>query len=78
RGVAVEPIAAAIIYENKTISEGYVTFEEDVKAETIFTEADATATMQAYTCNAPTANGNLSMFDTVVTPYKYTYYQEFC
>lgn len=78
RGVAVEPIAAAIIYENKTISEGYVTFEEDVKAETIFTEADATATMQAYTCNAPTANGNLSMFDAVVTPYKYTYYQEFC
>lgn len=78
RGVAAEPINAAIVYENKTVSEGYVTFEEDVKAETIFTEADATVSMQAYTCNAPTSSGSLTAFDTSVTPVKYTYYQEFC
>lgn len=77
RGVAAEPIIEELLFENKTISEGLVTFETDVKAETIFTEASATATMQAYTSGIPSSSGSLNAFDSVVTPVKLQYYQEF-
>ena len=46
RGVAAEPIIEEILFENKTIADGLVTFESDVKAETIFTETSATAVLQ--------------------------------
>lgn len=78
RGVAAEPIIEEILFENKTISQDLVTFETDIKAETIFTEAAASATMQAYVCGEPTAAGSLDAFDTVVTPVKVMYYDEFC
>ena len=78
RGVAAEPIIEEILFENSTIADGLVTFEDDVKAETIFTEATATATLQAYTCGIPTAAGSLDAFDSVVTPAKGQFYQEFC
>jgi hypothetical protein len=78
RGVAAEPIIEEIIFENQTISKGLVTFETDVKAETIFTEVAATATLQQFTCGEPTSAGELSAFDTVVTPDKGLFYQEFC
>lgn len=77
RGVAAEPIIEEILFENDTIGKGLVTFEEDVKAETIFTEASATATLQQYTSGAPTSQGTLSAFDVVVTPAKVQFYQEF-
>jgi hypothetical protein len=35
RGVAAEPIIEEILSENKTIAEDLVTFETDIKAETI-------------------------------------------
>ena len=78
RGVAAEPIIEEIIFENQTIAKGLVTFETDVKAETIFTEVAATATLQQFTCGVPTSAGELSAFDTVVTPDKGLFYQEFC
>jgi len=78
RGVAAEPIVEELIFENKTVADELVSFEDDVKAETIFTETSATATMQAYVCGIPTAAGSLNAFDTVVTPTKVMYYQEFC
>lgn len=78
RGVAAEPIVEELIFENKTVADELVSFEDDIKAETIFTETSATATMQAYTCGIPTAAGSLNAFDTVVTPIKVQYYQEFC
>ncbi len=78
RGVAAEPIIEEILFENQTIAKGLVTFETDVKAETIFTEASATATLQQFTCGVPTSEGELSAFDTVVTPAKGMFYQEFC
>lgn len=78
RGVAAEPIIEEILFENQTIAKGLVTFETDVKAETIFTEASATATLQEFTCGVPTSAGELSAFDTVVTPAKAMFYQEFC
>lgn len=77
KGVAAEPIVEEILFENDTIAKGLVTFEEDVKAETIFTEATASATLQAYTSGAPTSAGSLTAFDVAVTPVKVQFYQEF-
>jgi hypothetical protein len=77
RGVAAEPITEEILFENQTIANGLVTFETDVKAETIFTEATATATLQEFVSGVPTSAGTLSAFDTVVTPGKGMFYQEF-
>jgi hypothetical protein len=76
-GVAAEPIVEEILFENDTIAKGLVTFEEDIKAETIFTEATASATLQAYTSGVPTSAGSLTAFDTKVTPAKVQFYQEF-
>jgi len=77
RGKAAEPIVEEILFENETISKGLVTFESDVKAETIFTEATASATLQAYTSGIPTSAGSLTAFDVIVTPTKVQFYQEF-
>ena len=76
-GVAAEPIIEEILFQNNTIAKGLVTFEDDVKAETIFTEADATATMQAWISGAPSSSGSLNSWDTKVTPEKVMFYQEF-
>lgn len=78
RGVAAEPIIEEIFFENNTINQSLVTFETDIKAETIFTEATATAVLQAYTCGVPSVAGDLTVFDSVVTPTKVLFYQEFC
>jgi len=78
RGVAAEPIIEEILFESQTIAKSLVTFETDVKAETIFTEASATATLQEFVCGIPTSAGELSAFDSVVTPKKAMFYQEFC
>lgn len=77
RGKAAEPITEEILFQNDTIEKGLVTFEEDVKAETIFTEATASATLQAYTSGVPTSAGSLTAFDVAVTPTKVQFYQEF-
>jgi hypothetical protein len=78
RGVAAEPIVEELLFENNTVSQDLVTFEDDVKAETIFTETSATAVLQAYTCGLPTSAGSLDAFDTVKTPQKGMFYQDFC
>ena len=78
RGVATEPIIEEVLFENNTINKSLVTFDDDVKAETIYTEASATATMQEFTCGVPTASGDLSSFDAIVTPTKVRFYTEFC
>jgi len=77
RGVAAEPIIEEILFENDTVGKQLVTFEDDVKAETTFTEATATATLQAYTSGVPTSAGSLTAFDYLVTPTKTQFYQEF-
>lgn len=76
-GVAAEPIIEEILFQNNTLAKGLVTFEDDVKAETIFTEADATATMQAWISGVPTSAGSLNSWDAKVTPSKVMFYQEF-
>lgn len=77
RGVAAEPIIEEILFQNNTLNKGLVTFEDDVKAETIFTEADATATMQAWVSGVPVSSGDLNSWDHSVTPEKAMFYQEF-
>jgi len=77
KGVAAEPIIEEILFSNNTLNKGLVTFEDDVKAETIFTEADATATMQAWVSGVPTSSGDLNSWDSLVTPKKVMFYQEF-
>lgn len=77
RGKAYEPIIEELLFENKTVAEGLVAFEDDVKSETIFTENDNTATMQAYTSGAPSSSGTLTLLDIAVTPTKLMFYQEF-
>jgi len=77
KGNAVEPIIEEILFQNNTVAKGLVTFEDDVKANTIFTEADATATMQAWISGIPTSAGSLNSWDAEVTPEKVMFYQEF-
>lgn len=77
RGKASENVIAEILFQNKTISEGYVTFEEEVKNEVIFTEGTTSVSMQAYTSGVPTTGGSLNVFDVSINPAKYMYYQTF-
>lgn len=77
RGKAYEPIVEELLFANDTVGKSHVAFEDNVKAETIFTENTNTVTMQAYTSGAPSSSGSLNINDTTVTPVKVMYYQEF-
>jgi len=77
RGKAYEPVLEELLFENKTISEGLVSFESDVKNETIFTENVNAVTLQAFSSGAPTSQGTFTLTDTAVTPTKVMYYHEF-
>jgi hypothetical protein len=60
RGVAVEPILEEVLFANKTISDGYVTFNDNIKAGTIFTEAGVDVTAQLYTGSALSSSGSIN------------------
>lgn len=77
RGKAAEPVISELFFQNKTIKDGLVSFETDVKYGTVFTENTNTVVMQAYTAGAPTANGTLTLADTEVIPAKCMFYTEF-
>jgi len=77
RGKAVEPILEEVLFANKTISEGYVTFNSDIKAGTIFTEASVSVTAQLYTGSALSNSGSMTITDRVITPTKLEYKQTF-
>lgn len=77
RGKAYEPIIEELLFENRTVADGLISFETDVKAETIFTENTTTVAMQAYTSGAPTASGTMGLVDVSVTPTKIMYYDTF-
>lgn len=77
RGKAYEPILEELLFENKTISENLVSFETDVKNETIFTENTNVVGMQAFASGAPSSSGTFTLVDTLVTPTKVMFYQEF-
>jgi len=77
RGAAVEPILEEVLFANKTISDGYVTFNTDIKAGTIFTEASVSVTAQLYTGAALSSSGTLTTTDRTITPTKLEYKQTF-
>lgn len=76
-GKQYEPILEELLFENKTIANELVAFDEDVKSSTEITEVSTTIAMQAYTSGAPSSSGTLTSTGTVITPVKVMYYQEF-
>jgi len=77
RGVAVEPILEEVLFANKTIGDGYVTFNDNIKAGTIFTEAGVDVTAQLYTGSALSSSGSINITDRTITPTKLEYKQTF-
>jgi hypothetical protein len=77
RGKAVEPILEEVLFANKTIADGYVTFNTDIKAGTIFTEASVAVTAQLYTGAALSNSGSMTVTDRIITPTKLEYKQTF-
>ena len=67
RGVAVEPILEEVLFANKTIADSYVTFNTDIKAGTIFTEAGVDVTAQLYTGSAVFSSGSINITDRIIT-----------
>lgn len=47
-GKQYEPILEELLFENKTVGEQLVAFEDDVKSSTEITEVSTTVAMQAY------------------------------
>ena len=77
RGKAVEPILTEILFDNKTIKDGYVQFNSDIKADSIITEAAVDVTAQVYTGAALSSNGSINIVERKVTPLKLEYKQTF-
>lgn len=77
RGKAAAEVLGALFFENSTVADGIVGFEDNVKAQTIFTETENTVTLQTYSSGAPTSQGTLGVTDTLITPVKYMAYVEF-
>ena len=77
RGVAVQPIIEEILFANDTVNKNLVSLATDIKSDTIFTENDNTVTAQAFASGAPTSSGQFGLVDTLITPTKIMYYQEF-
>ena len=77
RGKAVEPILEEVLFANKTIADGYVTFNSDIKAGTIFTEAGVDVTAQLYTGAALSSSGSININERIITPTKLEYKQTF-
>ena len=77
RGKAVEPILEEVLFANKTIADGYVTFNSDIKAGTIFTEANVSVAAQLYTGAALSNSGTMTITDRIITPTKLEYKQTF-
>ena len=77
RGKATEEILEEVLFANKTVSEGYVTFATDIKAGTIITEAGVDVTAQLYTGSALGSSGSMNITDRIITPTKLEYKQTF-
>jgi hypothetical protein len=77
RGEAVEPILQEILFENKTIKDGYVAFNTDIKAGSILTEASVDVTAQLYTGAALSSSGAINIIERMITPTKLEYKQTF-
>ncbi len=77
RGKMVENIFLEMFYQNQTVNDELVTFQDDVKYDTIFSDASATVTQQAYSTGTPSASGSITLLDTQIIPIKVEYYDTF-
>jgi hypothetical protein len=71
------PVLQAIFFENKTIADGYVTFNDNMKAGSPITEADISVTAQAYTGSQLSSSGSITLTERNVTLTKLEYKQTF-
>ena len=72
RGNAFKDVLGEVLFSNNTLEEGLVTFAEDIKANTIFTDTGHSVFLQQYTSGAPTPMGNIGIHDSLITPKKFT------
>lgn len=77
RGEVFPEVYEELLFETKTINKKLVNLDDGFKANAIFTESTATATMQAYTSGVPTSSGTLAFTDVILTPVKVMFYQEY-
>lgn len=71
------PVLREIFFENETISGGYVTFNDNMKAGTLITNASISVTAQAYTGAALSSSGSITLTERAVTLTKLEYKQTF-
>lgn len=76
-GVDVTNIQEQILFANKTIEKGLVTFDTGFKSGTMFSTADVSVTAQLYTGEALTPNGSMTVTDRVINLTKLEYKDEF-
>ncbi len=77
KGPKLVPVLQEIFHENKTIASNWITFNDDMKEGTIITTSSVSATAQAYTGNALSASGSITLVDRVVSLTKLEYKEEF-
>lgn len=77
RGKAVEGIFLEMFYNNDTLDKNLVTFHDEVKYDTIFSDASATVTQQAWASGTPTPSGSITLTDTQIVPIKVEYHDSF-
>lgn len=77
RGQVLEEVMEDLIFLNDTLGKGYVDINEDIKANTIITEATANPILTAYASGAKSATGSLAAFDYTITPTKVQFYDEY-
>ncbi len=73
----IEDILQEVMFANKTVRDSYVTFNSDIKAGSIFTEAGVSVTAQLYTGAALSSSGSITITDRLITPTKLEYKQTF-
>jgi len=77
RGNAYKDVLGEILFSNNTLEKKLVTFADNVKANSIFTDTAHTITLAAYTSGLPTAAGTIGITDRIVTPVKFQAYDTF-
>lgn len=71
------PVLREIFFENQTVNNGWVTFNDNMKSGTIITNASMTVTAQAYTGAALSSSGSITLTDRTVSLTKLEYKQTF-
>jgi hypothetical protein len=71
------PVLTEIFFENATVKNNWVTFNDNMKAGTLITTASLTATAQLYTGNALSASGGITITDRAVLLTKLEYKDTF-